>query len=254
MNPEENQESDQTNENWLSNFEDECLDELESEPNMDDRLSAEREYAVQNLWMVFQNSATAIAQLYKDRQQGNSMWLPFQNAAMSVTSLYKESLDMFTKCVDMGVQCGHQHRTRDIIAWARKKRRHIRREELLAYLCGRTPPTRHRLGSSSTRQLARSGIERSSQRLPNPAPVDVDQDLGAFREAIALQGLNGAMSNVSVGYCPHPPTPANLSRSNIEELNRFIHDEFSRYSESRKRTGSPDLRMDSPSRKKGRFL
>ncbi|ESO84028.1 hypothetical protein LOTGIDRAFT_108261 [Lottia gigantea] len=194
MNPEENQETDQTAENWLSNFEDECLDELENEPNMEDRLSAEREYAVQNLWMTFQNSATAIAQLYKGkgqgiyRQQGNSMWLPFQNAAMSVTSLYKESLDTYSKCVDLGIQCGRQHKTRDIIAWARKKRRHIRREDLLAYLCGKNPPTRHRLGSASSRQLARSGLERSSQRLPNPTQVDVDQDLCAFREAIALQG------------------------------------------------------------------
>lgn len=65
MNPEEHQDSEQPAENWLSNFEDQCLDDLESEPNMEDRLQAEKEYAVKKLWLTFQNSATAIAQLYK---------------------------------------------------------------------------------------------------------------------------------------------------------------------------------------------
>ncbi|XP_067673318.1 HUWE1-associated protein modifying stress responses-like [Haliotis asinina] len=254
MNPEEHQDSEQPAENWLSNFEDQCLDDLESEPNMEDRLQAEKEYAVKKLWLTFQNSATAIAQLYKDRQQGLSMWVPFQNAAISVTSLYKDSVDTVRNCIDMGVQCGRQHKTRDIIAWAKKKRRHIRREELLAFLCGKNPPPRNRLGVPQSRPPSRVGLDLAAPCLPADEKA-IDNDLEAFREAIALQGLNGAMSNISVGYnLPHTPGAQamnSLPRNNIEELNRFIHDEFSR---NRKRTSSPDVIMDSPSRKRSRLI
>lgn len=68
MNQEEVQDEDQQPENWLGNFEAECHDELDSEPNMEERLHSERDLAIQHLWLTFQNSATAIAQLYK----GNS--------------------------------------------------------------------------------------------------------------------------------------------------------------------------------------
>lgn len=72
-----------------------------------------------------------------------------------------------------------------------------------------------------------------------------------------ISGLNGAMSNISVGYKGHNG-PSNsqpiAGRNNsLEELNKFILDEFARNYDSRKRTSSPDhVKMDSPSRKKSR--
>lgn len=66
------------------------------------------------------------------------------------------------------------------------------------------------------------------------------------------------MSNISVGYKGHSgasnsqPIPG---RNNLEELNKFILDEFARNYDSRKRTASPDhVKMDSPSRKKSRMF
>ena len=39
------------------------------------------------------------------------------------------------------MQCGYQRRTREIVDWARsKRRRYIRRDELLSYLAGKPPP------------------------------------------------------------------------------------------------------------------
>ena len=71
-------------------------------------------------------------------------------------------------------------------------------------------------------------------------------------------GLDGAMSNISVGYRPHSNPNASqissLQRNNMEELNSFILDEFSRNYDPRKRSASPDVNMDSPSWKKTRHF
>ena len=48
-------------------------------------------------------------------------------------------LDHARSIGDMAIEIGSQRRTREIIAWSRR-RRTIRREELLAFLAGRSPP------------------------------------------------------------------------------------------------------------------
>lgn len=65
MHQSEDQEQDQQPENWLGAFELECLDHLQSEPNLEEKLLCEKDLAEQHLFVNFQNSATAIAQLYK---------------------------------------------------------------------------------------------------------------------------------------------------------------------------------------------
>lgn len=65
MAQDDHKDTDHLSENWLNDFEEECIEELENEPNMEDNLRRERECAVQKLWLQFQNSATAIAELYK---------------------------------------------------------------------------------------------------------------------------------------------------------------------------------------------
>lgn len=67
MAEDKSQDVDQSGENWLSSFEEECLEDLDREPNMEDRIQAEREFSTQKLWLGFQNSASCIAQLYKGK-------------------------------------------------------------------------------------------------------------------------------------------------------------------------------------------
>ena len=64
---EDNDRDDSTvnHENWLSNWEEQCIKNWEDETNMDDRFPNDTEISSQKLWLSFQNSATAIAQLYK---------------------------------------------------------------------------------------------------------------------------------------------------------------------------------------------
>lgn len=85
-------------EHWFSKWERQCLAEAEQDEQLPPELQeeaaagAQPEHKQQKLWHLFQNSATAVAQLYKDRvcqQQGLSLWVPFQNAATAVTNLYK---------------------------------------------------------------------------------------------------------------------------------------------------------------------
>ena len=96
--------------------------------------------------------------------------------------------------MELGQQSGRYSRNKDIVAWARKKRRHIRREELLAFLCGKNPPVKNRLTSSSGGKRHNVSHERSMHRhscshsMTSADPVDVD--LGTFQQAIALQGTN----------------------------------------------------------------
>ena len=62
----EGQDEDNLRDNWLSGFEDQCLEDYDAtETNMDDTVQRETEYSLQKLFSQFQNSATAIAQLYK---------------------------------------------------------------------------------------------------------------------------------------------------------------------------------------------
>jgi len=258
----EGHEDDHPGDNWFSSFEQECLGDMEnSESNMEETVQRENDFAQQKLFLQFQNSATAIAQLYKERTNGLSLWIPFQNAASSVTTLYKDSVDTANQCTELGVQKGRQRHIRDIMSWAKKRRRHIRREELLAFLSGKNPPQRTKVGSGVMRHTPSARTERPFPRFSSAdnMPTNPEADLECFRNAIALQGLDGAMSNISVGRSrPHSnPTAtqlSNLQRSNIEDLNSFILEEFSRNCDSRKRSATPDVNMDSPTRKKNRHF
>lgn len=56
-------------EHWFSKWERQCLAEAEQEealaPELQDDAAAQPEHKQQKLWHLFQNSATAVAQLYK---------------------------------------------------------------------------------------------------------------------------------------------------------------------------------------------
>ena len=59
------EESNVNRDNWLTSWEEQCIQNWEDETNLDDRFQNEAEVSSQKLWLSFQNGATAIAQLYK---------------------------------------------------------------------------------------------------------------------------------------------------------------------------------------------
>ncbi|KAJ3601559.1 hypothetical protein NHX12_032527 [Muraenolepis orangiensis] len=191
-------------EHWFSKWERQCLSEADQREPSEEQADHDQE----KLWHLFQNSATAVAQLYKDRvchQQGLSLWVPFQNAATAVTNLYKESLEAHQRSFDLGIQLGHQRRNKDVLAWVKKRRRTIRREDLISFLCGKAPPPR------SSRTNTRLAMLASSRASPShETGSSVETDLQPFREAIALHGLSGAMASISVRSGP-PGSPTHVS-------------------------------------------
>lgn len=50
---------------WYSNWEQQCVEALESEPDYENQLHNEKELYSQQMWTKFQTTASAIAQLYK---------------------------------------------------------------------------------------------------------------------------------------------------------------------------------------------
>ncbi|GFO10388.1 chromosome 16 open reading frame 72 [Plakobranchus ocellatus] len=196
------------------------------------------------------------------------LMVPFNKAAESLTKFYKDSLINARECLRLGVQSGRNSRARDIAAWARKKRKCIRREELLAYLCGRSIPAHahHHPRSRQNRSIERQIPWRSHQ--------SEAYESGEYpvRDALSLQGLNGAMSNISMGYNrPGSTTSSSTSMSRtpavVEEIlfhHHHHHDDLANWGcttdhhhSSRKRHGSSsatDVNMESPSRKRGKYL
>lgn len=249
MNEDRDREDDPFRDLWISNWEQQCVEQLESEPDYERQLQSERDLTNQKVWISFQNSATAVAQLYKDRLQGMSLWIPFQTAAGTVTTLYKESSEGIRRTSEMGVLCGYQRRNKEILNWARKKRHHIRREDLLAYLAGRAAPPRPQHHRSSPKpRIMLSERHSSPHSLQMEAnhdihlattgdSVDIDDDLHTFREALSVSN-----------------SPLNR-RQRSSELSAFITSEFARHCK-RPAPASPthDVNMDSPTHKRSRLM
>ncbi|XP_064478886.1 HUWE1-associated protein modifying stress responses-like [Ornithodoros turicata] len=254
---------------WITNWERQCIEEVESSPDLETQIQNEKDTSSQKLWLLFQNSATCVAQLYKDRQHGLSLWVPFQNAASSVTSLYKECLESEKRASELGFQWGYQRRTRDLLAWAKKRKRHIRREDLLAFLSGKASAPHHHhhhWGSPRQRLTLDSGLRTPPHhhpRLMSPMMTPVEQpvpegdeevDLETFKEALALSSALGSSRGHSSPGSGSPPSYRSSGGS--ASLSSFIAEEFARHVESRKRSasGSPDVVMDSPTHKRSRLI
>lgn len=71
----------------------------------------------------------------------------------------------------------------DMLAWVKKRRRTIRREDLISFLCGKAPP--HRSSRANTRLTM---VAPSRANSPAETGSSVEADLQPFREAIALHG------------------------------------------------------------------
>ncbi|MEQ2218045.1 hypothetical protein XENOCAPTIV_028458 [Xenoophorus captivus] len=106
-----------------------------------------------------------------------------------------ESVEAHQRSCDRGVQIGHQRRNKliyllqDMLAWVKKRRRTIRREDLISFLCGKAPP--HRSSRTNSR-LAMVAPSRANS--PAETGSSVETDLQPFREAIALHGTENLVS------------------------------------------------------------
>uniref|UniRef100_A0A8B9IFV8 Chromosome 16 open reading frame 72 n=1 Tax=Anser cygnoides TaxID=8845 RepID=A0A8B9IFV8_ANSCY len=196
------------------------------------------------------------------QQPGLSLWVPFQNAATAVTNLYKESVDAHQRSFDVGIQIGYQRRNKDVLAWVKKRRRTIRREDLISFLCGKVPPPRN------TRAPPRLTVVSPNRATSTETSSSVETDLQPFREAIALHGLSGAMASISVrsstpGSPTHVSSGSNASRRrnglHDVDLNTFISEEMALHLDNggtRKRTSAQcgDVITDSPTHKRNRMI
>ena len=100
-----------------------------------------------------------------------------------LTLIFLDSLINARECLRLGVQSGRSSRARDIAAWAKKKRKCIRREELLAYLCGKNMPTHTHHRSRQNRSLERQLPRRSHQN------ETFESGEYPVRDALTLQGM-----------------------------------------------------------------
>ncbi|GAB6021073.1 hypothetical protein CHUAL_003707 [Chamberlinius hualienensis] len=261
-----NEDKDLEEETWTPSREQQIIQELENEQDIEEhRRSQEKDFVAQKCWQLFQNSATAIAQLYKDRQLDSSLWSSFQTAAGAVTCLYKEALEFNKQTYELGLACGRHSRNKEILSWIKKHRRPIRREDLIAFLCNKSLPTRSR---SSPRQ--RLTLERNNPRInvniTEPTLVhNPEVDFQTFEDALNLASLSGAMSNVSMGYLTsssNSPPIGNHSRrrttaassSAYHDFSSLICEDYTTHCDTRKRNASStDVIMDSPTHKRSRL-
>lgn len=93
-----------------------------------------------------------------------------------------ESMEVRQRSYELGIHLGHQRRNKDVIAWVKKRRRTIRREDLISFLCGKVPPPR------TARAPPRVSMVSASRPSPPETGSSVETDLQPFREAIALHG------------------------------------------------------------------
>ncbi|XP_072098235.1 HUWE1-associated protein modifying stress responses-like isoform X2 [Mobula birostris] len=223
-------------ESWLSRWERQCLEEDERQGIESGAGGTETDAQRQRLWLSFQNSASAIAQLYKD------------------------GLEMYRTSLDLGVQGGYQRRNKEMLAWAKKRRHIIHREDLLSFLCRKSPPSR------SSRLTPRLNIPSAGLGVQEDSGRTAESDLQAFTDAIAVHGLSGAMANVSM-RSGAPETPSHTGshsasarrRNSLQDmdLNSFIAEEMARHLESsRKRAPAQctDVITEPPSHKRSRML
>ncbi|EDV92386.1 UPF0472 protein C16orf72 homolog [Drosophila grimshawi] len=251
-------------ESWL---EEQCHHEINGQNDEYEReFVRQRDNNLSTVWGAFQDSATAVAQLYRERSSNTdtgAMWLPFQTAAGTVTTLYKESCDGLKRTSDAAIQCGYQRRTRELADWARsKKRRMIRREDLLAYLAGKPLPTQstnphanrrspkpehhvhHQVsggancGTGSAIGFANNGLSMMPPTAAGGQPMHL---LNTASGQAAMVGATGATGGI-VGDDLHTFKEALVLRPRGPELFAFVANEIARHC---KRPGSPiDDKMD----------
>lgn len=117
---------------------------------------------------------------------------------------FSDGQEIMDKCFELGCQMGSNRKSKDCLKWLKTKKRKIPREEVLGYICGKSPPLRTR-PTAATRTPSRLS-DRSGNRHLRPSDYgggtrhDVDE-LDTFRQAIAMQGVFLFVCNLSQPFC-----------------------------------------------------
>lgn len=181
--------------------------------------------------------------------------------------IYSESTEALRRSSELGMQAGYQRRTREMLAWAKKRRRHIRREELIGFLTGKSLPgsgssqPRHQMRMGPRQRVSLSdGVSASHGASPLQHPLetssgDFEPALQAFREALSLPLPSPAPSNTTNSAS----SAKNAGRRgspihNHSELSAFISNESARHKRPAPASPSHDVIMDSPTHKRSRLM
>lgn len=255
-------------EHWFSKWERQCLAETEQDkqlsPEVQEKAAAAAppEHKQQKLWHLFQNSATTWPSSTKTECVSSH---DFPSGSPSKTQLPRSPTSTKKVWIPISEVLILEFRlaisNKNVLAWV-KKRRTIRREDLISFLCGKFPPPRN------SRAPPRLTVVSPNRATSTETSSSVETDLQPFREAIALHGLSGAMASISVrsstpGSPTHVSSGSNASRRrnglHDVDLNTFISEEMALHLDNggtRKRTSAQcgDVITDSPTHKRNRMI
>lgn len=201
----------------MTGSEDMMARRIEEDGILEYREEEVREAAHKKLWTQFQQTAAALTQLYRDqpgrdgpsprdgagprdggagprdgpayrdqpssRDQHGAAWQPFQTAAGSLTLLYRDSLEEQRLVGDVNRKLGYHRARRDILTWAKSRRRFIRREELLSFLVQCSPGQ----SVSPLESTFETGLSFRGAPAPAPAPTP----LPSLQDMLELSRLEG---------------------------------------------------------------
>jgi len=242
--------------NRLSTAEENYVRRVEEDQVLEFREEEVREQAHKRLWTLFQQTASALTQLYRDQGAGRGesagagsargpvvgvAWGPFQSAAGSLTTLYKDSLEEYRVGGEVNRKLGYHRARRELTTWARGKRRFIRRDELLSFLANSSPGIAQvtDTGNTALETDFATGLSLASRGLPG-------QQLLASMGA-AGQQQQGGQQPMGGGQ----QVPPLLAVQEMFELSRLDVGQGQRYKRPPPSPGQ-DENMDSPSHKKSR--
>ncbi len=182
---------------------------------------------------------------------------------------FVESTEALRRSSELGVQAGYQRRTREMLAWAKKRRRHIRREELIGFLTGKSLPgsgttqPRHQMRMGPRQRVSLSdGVSAShhgASALQHPLEAsagDFEPALQAFREALSLPLPSSASSNNTTNSASTAKSTGRRGSPvhNHSELSAFISNESARHKRPAPASPTHDVIMDSPTHKRSRLM
>ena len=142
----------------------------------------------------------------------------------TVRMLCPGSLEVCRQCVECGVKHGQRKRTRDIVTWLKKKRRVIRRDELLAFLLDKpyTPDSTHSQHLYFGSEQSSDGPPHhhfsppppspfpshssSSSHLHHPRPLPCIDGCN-FPPSVPMASLPIPVTSSSPCFTGHPPAP-----------------------------------------------
>ncbi len=109
--------------------------------------------------------------------------------------------------MECGVKYGQRRKTRDVIAWAKKKRRLIKREELLAFLLDKPYPPDHSLSESHSRME-----DYTTDLPPHTCPHSLQHPRQTHGPSAPLVGLNCLQSPCFAAATTTNPLPISSPR------------------------------------------